>query len=359
MRLSRCREADDGVHRCADVVGHVGEEHALGLAGPVGLGQRVLQEHLLLHLLAGLVVHVSEAQHHAVVIFPGPGPHRLHLKEPDLLAAHGAVVEVGDVAVRQLLQQNLPGHGPAQTLPVLLIDAAVYVAAQAFLHVQLRVYENVVQHVVAAVVDPQGAADAGVQIKEAHQIVVHAQRLHQLHLAALLVHALLLLLELLRRDVQEEALVKQLALLRHQLDIAHHMENIAALMAHPVLDAGAVAHFFQRLDTGAQPVPVLLQHRGGHGVEPGRQHLLLGGVAQYAQRGPVDADDMLAVQGVAHDAAVHGGEEGLQLMVLPGDLLLIGPLLGHIDGHAHGAHDGAVQIIQGGLVGGQQPHVLP
>ena len=350
-------KADDGVHGRADIVGHVGEEHALGLAGPVGLGESILQEHLFLHLLAGLVVHVAEAQHHAVVILPGAGPHRLHLKEPDLLAAQGPVVEVGDILVRQLLQQERAGQRPAQAVPVLLTDAAVYVAAQAFLHVQLSVHKDVVQHVVAAVVDPQGTADAGVQIKKAHQVVVHAQRLYQLHLAALLIHTLLLLLKLLGRDIQEEALVKQLALLLHQLDIAHHMEDIAALVAHAVLDAHVVAHLFQRLDAGAQPVPVLIQHRGCHGVESGRQHLLPGLVAQYAQRGPVDADDVLAVQRVAHDAAVHGGEKGLQLTALADDLLLVGPLLGHVNGHAHGAHHAAVQIIQRGLVGGQQPRV--
>ena len=61
---------------------------------------------------------------------------------------------------------------------------------------------------------------------------------------------------------------------------------------------------------------------------------------------------------MAHDAAVHIGENGFQVAVSLNDFLLIGPLLGHVDAHADGAHDAAVQIVERGLVGGQQPHAL-
>ena len=75
------READDGVHRCADVVGHVGEEHALGFAGPVGLGERVLQQGLLLHLGPGFLVHAAKTHHHAALVAPIPGANGFHLEK--------------------------------------------------------------------------------------------------------------------------------------------------------------------------------------------------------------------------------------------------------------------------------------
>ncbi len=61
---------------------------------------------------------------------------------------------------------------------------------------------------------------------------------------------------------------------------------------------------------------------------------------------------------MAQHAAVHGGEQGFQRVVLPAQLLLIGPLPGYVDANAHGAHDAAVQVVQGGLIGGQQPGPL-
>ena len=130
-------------------------------------------------------------------------------------------------------------------------------------------------------------------------------------------------------------------------------------MVHAVLHADAVPRGVQGHDAFPQRLPVFLQHGGGHHVEAVLQQLLLRGVAQQLQRGLVDADDVLSVQGVAHDAAVHGGEQGLQNLAFPDDFLLIGPLLGHVDGYAHRAHHGAVQIVQGGFIGGEQPLPLP
>ena len=67
---------------------------------------------------------------------------------------------------------------------------------------------------------------------------------------------------------------------------------------------------------------------------------------QNLQSSPVDAENLGTVQTVAHDAAVHGGEESLQGFGFGNQLLLIEPLLCHVDGDAYGAHDAAVQIIQ-------------
>ena len=49
-------EADDGVHGGADVVGHIVEKHGLGLGGPLGFDQGLLQEFaLLLELFVGFL----------------------------------------------------------------------------------------------------------------------------------------------------------------------------------------------------------------------------------------------------------------------------------------------------------------
>ena len=126
-------------------------------------------------------------------------------------------------------------------------------------------------------------------------------------------------------------------------------------MPHPVFDVGAVPHLGQRLDAGPELGLVLLHHRGGDHLKAAVQQLLLGAVAQNLESRPVDADNPGAVRGMAHHAAVHGGEEVLQLPVLVHDLLLVGPLLGDVDGHPHGAHHAAVAVIQGGFVGIQYP----
>ncbi len=216
-------KANNSVHGRADVVGHVGQKYALGFAGPVGLGQSVLQQHFLLHLIAGFIVHVPEPQHHPMAPFPLPCAHRLHLEKPHFIPADGAVVGIKDVLIRQLLLQKYTGHAPAHHLHIVRVHAPLYVPAQALLQNQLLVGEDVLQYVVPAVVDPERTADAGVQIKIAHQIVVHAQGLDQLHLAPLLIHPLPLLLELLGGAVQQEPLVNQLPVLLNQLYAAYHM----------------------------------------------------------------------------------------------------------------------------------------
>ena len=53
------REARDGVHGRAEVVGHVGEEGRFRLARMLGQIERVLQRHLLAQLLAHLAGDVA------------------------------------------------------------------------------------------------------------------------------------------------------------------------------------------------------------------------------------------------------------------------------------------------------------
>ncbi len=90
-------EAHDGVHGGADIVGHIGEEDALGLAGPVRLQEGVLKLLLLLHFLAGLLVHAAQPQDHAVACVPLACPHHLQL-----IIFHFAVLDRTVIRIEQL-----------------------------------------------------------------------------------------------------------------------------------------------------------------------------------------------------------------------------------------------------------------
>ncbi len=81
-------------------------------------------------------------------------------------------------------------------------------------------------------------------------------------------------------------------------------------------------------------------------------------VAQNVQGCLVDAQHAAAVDGVGDDAALHGGEDGLQGAVLLDNFVLVGALLGDIDAHAHGAHDRAVNVVQRRFVGGEQARAV-
>ena len=126
-------------------------------------------------------------------------------------------------------------------------------------------------------------------------------------------------------------------------------------MQDPILHAGAVPDGVQRMNALPQLWLVFVQHGVRHGLKPVPEHLLLGFIAQYLQGRPVDAEYPRPVQRVTHHAAVHSGEKRLQRAVFLMERLLIGPLLGNINRYAHRAHYAAVQVVQRGLVGGQQP----
>ena len=300
-------EAHDGVHGGADIVGHIGQENALGLAGPVGLGERVLQEGLFLHLPAGLLVHIAQAQHYRAYILPEAGADRFHLKVADLALTDRPVVEKKQVSPVQLLPQIFAGKALAQSILVLSVDAGVYVLLHALLQVQFPV-KDTLQHADIAVADTQGLSCAGFQIEHAHQAEVDAQSLHQLHLTVLLPQALLVLPELLGGHIQQKALEKPLALLLHEFDAAHHMEEPPVFVPDPIPDVDALPHFFQIQNGFPQLLAVLIHDGGRHHIKAAAHQLLHGAVAQDIQRRTVDADNVGAVDAVAHDAAVQGGE---------------------------------------------------
>ena len=61
----------------------------------------------------------------------------------------------------------------------------------------------------------------------------------------------------------------------------------------------------------------------------------------------VEQDDPACIESERIVMTEHGGEQSLQGTVFLGDGLLVGPLLGDVDGNAHGTHDAVVQIVQG------------
>ncbi len=130
-------EAHDGVHGGADVVGHIGEEDALGLAGPVGLKEGVLQQRLLLHLLAGLLIHAAQAQHHAVAFVPSASPHHLQLIILHFAVLYSAIIRIEQQPLRQSLFHLLQGEEAAQHIPVLLMDELLDIALRALRKYQL------------------------------------------------------------------------------------------------------------------------------------------------------------------------------------------------------------------------------
>ena len=125
-------------------------------------------------------------------------------------------------------------------------------------------------------------------------------------------------------------------------------------MADTVFHTNAVILFFQLPDSLLKLLPILLQNSRSYHIKAFLLHLILGTVSQKPESRPVHTDNMGTVQRMAHHAAVHGCKDRLQRVVFLYDFLLIGPLLGHVDGNAHGPHHAAVQIIKGRLVGSQK-----
>ncbi len=132
------------------------------------------------------------------------------------------------------------------------------------------------------------------------------------------------------------------------------MQLRAVFVPDAVGKAYTVINFLQSGDAFSQFLLVFVSYGLGYHVKSVGQQGFLGVVSQDSESRPVDAEDSGAVQCMAHYAAVHGGKKHLQGMVFPDDLLLIGPLLGDVHRHAHGSHDGAIQVIEGGFVGGEQ-----
>ena len=100
-------KAHDSVHGRADVVGHVGEEGALGGIRLVGLGEGLFQKGPLLHLFAGLDIDAAQAEDDVVSHAPIAVAHDGGLAVLGVLAAADAVVHVDARSVGQRVEKVL------------------------------------------------------------------------------------------------------------------------------------------------------------------------------------------------------------------------------------------------------------
>ena len=85
-------------------------------------------------------------------------------------------------------------------LLVLLVDTSVYVFGEVVFQGQLAL-KDLFQYVVFAGADPQGISFPRIQIKEAHEVVVHTQRMDKFELALFALLPFSLLVESLRGAV--------------------------------------------------------------------------------------------------------------------------------------------------------------
>ena len=267
-------EAHDGVHGRADVVGHVREEGALGGVGLVGLGQRLFQQGLLLHLLAGLHVDAAQAQHYVVSLGPIAAAHDGGLAVFCGVAMVDAVVHVDATPLGQARDEAFRRKRFSQHGLVLVHDGLVDVPAKTPLEIEFA-GEQLVQLAKALAADAQGLACFGVQAEGAHEQIVLGKRLNETALAALLAHFLLLLV----RVIEQVALQEQLAVALDELHVAHDVHDVPIVVAHAVLGAHRVADVLQGGDGIAHLRGVLLDDRGGHHVEPGGHQVFCGLVA--------------------------------------------------------------------------------
>ena len=169
----------------------------------------------------------------------------------------------------------------------------------------------------------------------------------------------LFFLQLLSRTVQKEPLVEQHPVFFHQLHISHYMKDLPAFMAYPVFHTDTVAFLFQSFDLSAKFFLVFVHNRFRHHIKADCRQFLQRLISQYIKRRPVDTENLLPVQGMAHHTAVHGGKNRFQGMILLNNFPLIGALLGHIDGNPHSSHHTSIQIIQRRFISGEQSRAFP
>ena len=312
----QCREADDRVHRCPDVVRHIGEEYALCLVGAVCLDQCILQDGIFLHLAADLLVDAVEAEDDPAILAPVSGADGLHLEIAELIVAVGAVIDEVGLLLGEPLHQVFAREGLPHHILILLVDTSVYVACEAVFHGQFP-RKKLIKYLVFTLVDPQGISSSGVQVKEADEVVIDTQRMDQLQLAFFTFLPLGFLVKPLRRTVKEEALVEQFPVFLHELDISHDVQQISIVVLHAVCDIDAVTHILQGQDAPAEVIAVLCGNGRSDHVKTGIDKVFLGLIAEDLECGAVHAEDPGAVDRVAQDTAVHRGEQCFQCLCPP------------------------------------------
>ena len=211
-------ESHNGIHGRTDIMGHIGEEHAFGLAGFVCLGQCILQKALLLHFPPYLRVHTAEAQNYAIAAVPASHTHHLHLEILCYSIVADTEIRVYQFFPRQLLLQIVQRRRIAQHLLVLLIYRLAYVVFHTFFQRDIST-ESRVKEIPPVIFIPECDPLSRIQVKGTDQVIVDTKRLDQFSLMSLVLIFLLFLL----CAVQKESLAYQSSILHEKLDIAHHV----------------------------------------------------------------------------------------------------------------------------------------
>ena len=123
-------KAHDGIHGRPDIVGHIGKEYAFSLVGLIRLHQSILQQTLLLHFIANLLVHTPKAQNDLVIRLPASRTHRLHLEVLHLTVNQNTMIHIILLLFRQFLLQSTGGL--PQHFPILFIYIFLYVRLHVF-----------------------------------------------------------------------------------------------------------------------------------------------------------------------------------------------------------------------------------
>ncbi len=172
----------------------------------------------------------------------------------------------------------------------------------------------------------------------------------KLHLASFVLGLYHLLLKFLRRAVKKIPLIEQFSVLLYELDV----EDLAVFVKNAVIHADVVAGFFERAEAFSQLGLIFIQYGGSDHVKTVRNKLLLRFVSENFKGGVIYAYNTRAVNGMAHNAAVHCCEKLFQSLIFLYKLLCILALLCHVDSYAHGTHDASVDVVKRRFIGGQK-----
>ena len=121
------RKAHNGVHRRADIVGHVGKEHAFRLAGAVCLGKRILQKVFLFHFPADILIHTVEAKDNPVAFFPYPRTDGLHLEVDVFPLPYSPVIYAEHILFLKFFLKPCYRGSAFKHLPVVFMNIFLYV----------------------------------------------------------------------------------------------------------------------------------------------------------------------------------------------------------------------------------------
>ncbi len=239
-------KTDDRIHRCPDIMRHIGKENTLCLARAVRLHQGTFQYTFLFHLTPCFIIHTAKTKHRSAPLFPISGAHRLHLEISQFAITICPVIYITYILFSKFFRQPFPRTAFPQQFAVFLIHAVLYIPVHFFFQVKItHLCKYRLQHIVMALVDAQSIPCSSIEIKITYQIKIDAERLDKLHLTALIFPLLLFLF----CTIEKEPLIKKFPIFLQQLDIPHNMKDFPVLMFYGILRTDTVALLLKCLHT--------------------------------------------------------------------------------------------------------------